>query len=148
MSDNSVLAREFPLHVNTGTTASPTWTLVDGIKTITVNPQKKDAESNVFSSGGWIRKRVTARGLSISADGLAFYDEDGVKDPGQVACEEYARALGAAGEGDFLIHLPGDEGMRFTAAVSCTEFGGGLDDLTQWKLELDVNSVPVYGPLA
>lgn len=143
MTENSVLAREFPISINTGTTETPVWTVIEGIKSLTLAPSTKEADTNTFSNAGWDTSRVVSRGLTVTCDGLAQYDENGVKDAGQDACEGYGVLTGRAGVAEFKIELPEtDDYYRFSGHVKVTEFGGDVDAVSTWKLEIKVQAQP------
>ena len=143
MAENSVLAREFPLAINTGTTETPAWTAIEGIKSLSLAPQTKEADTNTFSNAGWETSRIVSRGLNVTCDGLAQYDADGVKDAGQAQCEAYSLLTGRAGVAEFKIDLPesGDY-YRFSGHVKVTEFGGDVDAVSVWKMEIKVQAQP------
>lgn len=147
MSDLSVLAAEYPVFINTGSESTPVWTEIKGVQTVTPSPSSKAVDTGTFSTVGWDRERIVSRGLSVSLDGIAEYDGD-AKDAGQAAVEVLGAGVGAAAEGDFLIHLgPSGDGMRFTATAEVTSFGGAKDAVAAWKANLKVTAQPVVGPL-
>lgn len=148
MADNSVLAANFPVYVNTGSTETPTWTAIGGVKTVNFNPGSKTADTGTFSNAGWDSTITVSRSLQVSIEGIAQYEEvDGefVKDAGQAAVEVYGDAVGRAARGDFLIALPGNTtGLRFKGDVaSVVKFGGSRDEVAQWKADINVSEPAV-----
>ena len=144
MSGNydTIPANEFKLAVNTGTSAVPVWTPVAGITTMTPAPSKREADTTTFDTAGWDRSTVVSRGLTISASGYAMYDADGIKDPGQVACEALSQEIGVAARGEFRVALPSGKFLRLTGDVTVTEFGGGTNDVASWSVEIKVSAQP------
>lgn len=148
MSDLSVLAAEYPVHINTGTSVTPVWTEIKGIQTETPSPSSKAVDTGTFTTVGWDRERVVSRGLSVSLEGIAEYDDD-ERDPGQAALIALGEEVGAAAEGEFLIHLgPSGDGLRFFATAEVTSFGGSKDGVAAFKAELKVTAQPTVGVLA
>ena len=148
MAYDTIPAHNFKIQVNTGTAATPVWTPVLGINTITPAPSKREADTTTFDTAGWDRSTVVSRGLTITASGHAMYDEDGAKDPGQMACEALSQETGSAARGEFRILTPGDKAVRFTGDVTVTEFGGGAADVASWNLEVKVSEQPTVMTVA
>lgn len=142
VSYDTIPAHNFPLYIQTGTSVAPSWTEVKGINTITLAPSKREADTTTFDTAGWDRSTVLARGLTVTASGLALYDASGVKDPGQVACEALGTEIGTAARGTFEIHTPSGAKYRFTGDVMVTAFGGSVNDVAQWSVEVKVSAEP------
>lgn len=142
MSYDTIPAHNFPLFIQTGSEIAPTWTEVKGINTITLAPSKREADTTTFDTAGWDRSTVLARGLTVTASGLALYDAAGIKDPGQVACEALGTEIGTAARGTFEIQTPSGTAYRFTGDVMVTAFGGGVNDVAQWSVEIKVSAEP------
>lgn len=58
------------LYINTGTTASPTYTLVGGQRNAKIRKSKKSVDITTKGDFGWENSTGTVRGLEISFDGL------------------------------------------------------------------------------
>ncbi len=148
MPDLSVLVNEYPVFINTGTHGTPTWTEVKGLQSVDPNPSSKTADTTSLSDAGWEKERIVSRGLSVSIAGFAEYDGD-TRDPGQAALIALGDELGAAAEGEFLIHLgPSGDGLRFYATATVTPFGGNKDGVAGFKAELKATAKPTVGVLA
>lgn len=128
----------FPLSIKTGST----WTPVGGLKTLSYSTSKQEADTTTFDTAGWNRSMITSRGATVSASGDALFDEDGVKDPGQAACEAAGDEIGAAAEATFRIALPSGDALEFTGTVTCTPFGGGVNAVAEWKVDITVTNPP------
>lgn len=143
MTYNTVNAHQFPISVNTGTAESPVWTNVAGLNTVTLSPSNNTADAGDFESAGWMKNVVVERGASVQMSGLAHYDENGVKDPGQAAVESYSTQTGMDAIATFRITLPGSKAYQFSASVTdVTPFGGGKTDLATWEATVEIWDAP------
>lgn len=148
MSDLSVLAAEYPIHINTGTSGTPVWTEIKGVQTLDHSETTDSADTGSFNTIGRKRSRVTSRGDSFSFEGILEYDEDTL-DAGQAALFALSRETGKAADGDFLIHWgPSGDGVRFNATANVSQFTGDKDGVAKFKAELEVTTDLVVGPLA
>lgn len=132
----------FPVSIKTGAT---TWTVIDGVDTVTPNPSSKDADTTMFSNAGWQSSMVVSRGLEVKVSGKAVWDKTThEKDPGQAAVEALANALGSDAEGEFRIALPGDKAIQFTADVKDAFIfaSAGAEDVAKWECQLKVSAAP------
>lgn len=146
MTTTAIRAGVFPIYVNTGSTGSPTWTIVQGIKTLSWTPSAKEADVSEYNDDDDASEKtiVTGRGWSVSIEGFAKYDEDGEKDAGQAALEVYGAATGVDANAEFKIALPGGKYQTFTATVlTVTPFGGEQADIADWKAEIKLLGQPV-----
>lgn len=58
------------LYINTGTTASPTWTLIAGQKNASYSFKKATVDITCKDNSGWEDFIGTTRGWTVTADGL------------------------------------------------------------------------------
>lgn len=65
------------LYINTGTTASPTWTLIAGQKNASFSFKKATVDITCKDNSGWEDFIGTTRGWTVSADGLVEEADDG-----------------------------------------------------------------------
>jgi hypothetical protein len=144
VSYGTIEASNFPLYIKTNTT----WTKVAGLNTITLAPSVRETDTTTFDNNGWDSSTVLARGLTVTGSGYALYDAAGLKDPGQVACEALNTQVGAAAQGEFEIRTPGSKAYRFKGHVNVTAFGGGINDVAQWNVEITVNVKPTVETLS
>lgn len=145
MTKIKVLARDFPITINTGTTATPVRVPIEGVSSETFNFSKTDAETNDFDSNGWMSHLPAMRGLEISLDGQAALDKDTKEPlPGQAAVEAASRLVGYEGLVEFQFTRPSGRTVTFTASVQCTPFGGGTNDAAKWTATLKVDGEPDY----
>lgn len=135
-----VRADDFTLEVNTGTSGSPTWTAIGGVRSFNISQTKNDIDTRDFDSGGWLEHIVGSRGKSFSISGAREEDEgDGSRDPGQAKCEELGDELGAAAIGQFRITSPGGTTYTFDASCDTTPFGGGLDEFATFEVAMTMS---------
>ena len=138
------LARDLTIEVNTGSVATPTWTPVGGLTSLTHSPSTERADASGFDSGGRAEHMVTQRGDSWTLEGHAKVDPaDGVQDDGQAAIEASAEAVGLAAELTYRLTIPGTGSVvrTFTATAEVTLPGGGTNDLAAWGAALEVTGV-------
>lgn len=142
-----LLAKNFPLEINSGTTAAPVWTPIGGINSLTISPAKNTVDTRDYNSGNWQEHMVVSRGATLSLDGQRLHDPtDGSRDPGQEEVESYAWETGAEAEAEFRVVSASADGTvlaQFKATVEVTPFGGGSDDLATWDVELEVTGALV-----
>lgn len=135
-----VRADDFDIAINTGTTETPTWTPIGGIRSFNMSTTKNDIDTRDFDSGGWLEHIVGSRGKAFSISGAREEDEsDGSRDPGQEAVETLGNALGAEALGQFQITSPGGTTFTFLASCDVTEFGGGLDEFATWEVAMTMS---------
>lgn len=135
------LARDLAIAVNTGTIASPTWTPVKGLTSITHSPSSERTDSTTFDSAGRAEHMMAQRGDAYALEGFKLVDPaDGVGDTGQEAVEAAGRAIGTAAEKQFKLTLPGTGADIFTflGTVEVTGAGGGTNDLAGWGADIEV----------
>lgn len=139
----STTNRKWYLDVNTGTTATPTWTGVHGITEFTPNLEPTLQDDSDFDSGGDKSSTVTARAWSLSltvarkvtaASATAY-------DAGQEALRLASEEVGVANSVEVRFYEMEPDGPRVeaysgNAAVSWTPGGGGMDALSTVSVTL------------
>lgn len=130
----STLARKWVLNVNTNTVASPVWTLVKGMNSLTPNQAEPNLEDdNVYEDEGYTGQTKTA--LSWSAEGTLMRrtdpDDVTIYDPGQEKLRALAKVLGPGGVGHFQLYDRdgGPEAFQGFAEVTWAPQGGEVTDL-------------------
>ncbi len=147
MTTTAIRAGNFPIYLNTGTTGSPTWTIIQGVKNLSLTTSAKEEDVSEYNddNDGFEKSIVLGRGKTVTLDGFAKYDADGVKDAGQAALEVLGKAIGAAANAQFKISLPDDGYDLFTATVlGVTPYGGDQAGIADWKAELKLTGEMVY----
>lgn len=135
-----VLARDWVAEINTGTEASPVWTKINGIDTLTFGGDKEDADDTDFNSQGWNEHMVVERSKSLTLEGKYLEDPDtGDRDPGQEAVEDLGEKIGYDSLGQFRLTSPGGKIRIFKASVNIGDIGGGHNDKTSWSAELTIS---------
>lgn len=132
------LARQIVHQVNAGTVAAPLWRSINGLTGMTGSGSKTDADTTTADEDGVESHLPAARGKSFSLTGLRGYVNlaTGVRDPGQVACEEWASLIGPDGLRQFRRILPDGVGTCETmlASANIDSDGGQLNEANQWSL--------------
>lgn len=98
--DQSTLARKWTLEINTNTVASPVWTTVKGMNSLTVTESEPNLEDdNVYEDNGYTGSTKT--GLSWNIEGTVMRrtlaSDVTTYDVGQEKLRVLARTLGATG---------------------------------------------------
>jgi hypothetical protein len=131
-----VLTREFLVEVSDGDSNLP----IGGIRTITLNTSKTDADTTDFDSGGWAEHFVGERSASVTLDGVYIEDPDsGDRDPGQARCEALALLVGPASMGEFTITSPAGAARVFSGSVQVSGPSGGRNEASTWQAVLTVS---------
>ena len=133
--DAAVLNGTWYLDVNTGTTAAPTWTPVNGIYDFKGAKETKTADTSDFSSDGWSSEQAV--GKSWSADCKVWRKPrvaSAAYDPGQ----EYLRLHDGenvmiryyemGGDGTATSKVPRVEAYSGLVSVGWGDDGGKVDD--------------------
>lgn len=132
----STLARKWVFEINTNTVASPVWTTVKGLNSLTVTEAEPNLEDdNVYEDAGYTGQTKT--GLSWKAEATVMRRTDPtdvtVYDPGQEKLRLLGRTLGPTGVGHcrFYDRDGGPEAFTGFAEISWTPQGGTPTDLEQ-----------------
>jgi hypothetical protein len=135
------LARDLLIEINTGSVASPAWTEIGGLTSLTHAPATERADASGFDSQGRAEHMVTQRGDTWTLEGHSKIDPaDGAQDEGQAAVEASSTAVGIAAEEHYRFTVPGTGSpvREFTATAEVTLPGGGTNDLAAWGAVLEV----------
>jgi hypothetical protein len=139
VATKKIEARGYIVQVAVG--ATPTWTAVAGLTTLTPNYGDHDAhtESTDFDSQGQYEEVVLQRGGSLKLEGIRRVDPvTGIADPGQAALDALAQGLGDNSLGQIRFRYRTETQWRvWTVTAKSTEFGGGTNDLGKWGVELN-----------
>lgn len=139
MATTEFLARDCVFEVNNGTVGSPDWVEVAGINTWSHTTTKNDADTTTFDKDGRLSHLPSSRGEAFGIAGFAQEDPDtGAKDPGQAACEAWAKKIGTDGIQQFRITTPGGNVRTFEASADVKVGGGGKDDPAAWSCDMNV----------
>lgn len=140
-SARKFLARDLLIDINTGSIATPTWTPILGLTSLTHAPSTERADAGGFDTGGRKAHMVAERGDTWTLEGHKKVDPtDGAGDAGQEAVETLALAIGTAAEGQFRLTVPGTgaDSYTFMATADATLPGGGTNDLAEWGAVIEV----------
>lgn len=135
----STLARKWRLDVNTGSTASPTWTQVRAMAEFTPGIDSNLEDDSDYDSDGWGSQAKTSMQWSLAA---TFIRKVGVTtgnyDPGQERIRQSADAFGP----DAVVHVRwydregGPEAYEGFAIVSWEPQGGDVNALDRAAVTL------------
>lgn len=132
----ATLNRKWRLEVNTGTTASPTWTRVYGMTEFqpTLEPTLQDDAD--FDSDGYRSQAVTAQawGCTLKVSRKTVDGAPTTYDPGQEELRAAAAEMGVANSREIRFYEMEPGGPRIEAyqgkvAVSWSPDGGAMDAL-------------------
>lgn len=133
MAVTKINARDWTFEISDGA-ATPVFTEIGGINTMTIGREATDTDTTTFDSAGQAEHEVMERGRTLEVEGFFLEDtSDGTRDPGQEAVETLADAVGAESLQDIRITSPG--GSTWTHKMSCElgDQGGGNNDKTSWS---------------
>ena len=137
-----VPARDWKVEINTGDSATPAWTPVEGLTTLGFSAEMGERDTTDFDSGGWLEHVVSNRGRGLNLEGYYQEDDTGARPEGQEAVDALGEKIGAASIGEFRLTSPNGKGIEFKASSNPIEQGGGNDDNTSWGAELKVSGKP------
>lgn len=148
MTLRSLLAKDWALEVNTGTSASPTWTPVKGLTEFTEDIKAKTEDDSDFDGDGWSSDVVTQRGWTLKAKGNRKRDTGSssfVPDPGQEALRQAGRIVGLDANVECRWYRKDGAPDAYTgsAAVDYKGGGGKTTDLEPFEVELIGQGAPV-----
>ena len=73
------VGKDFLLYINTGTVATPNWTLVGGQRNSSLNRSADSIDISHKTSGGWKSTRAGLRSWGIDLDGLVLLQDAGLE---------------------------------------------------------------------
>ena len=113
------------------------------MESFSVNIDNGIEEWTPFESDGWIRRLMTAKGMSISVSG-----KRNIGDEGNDLVASLAGKCGRDVEKPFVWNLPDGSSITFTNAVISVTNIGSSDSTATAPLEFEVmsNGKPVYTP--
>jgi hypothetical protein len=147
--NQSTLARKWVLEVNTNTVASPTWTLVKGLQSLTPKEAIANLEDdNVYEDAGYTGQTKTA--LSWGADVVILRrtlpTDVTTYDVGQEKMRTLAKTLGPTGVGHFRLYDRdgGPEAWTGFGEVQWENQGGEVTDLETANITLVGKGAPTF----
>lgn len=139
MANPRDLARNLRPEINTGTTASPSWTEIKGVTSLEPSRSRTTTDTTGFDSGGAGEHLVPRLDKSVSIGGFLVYDvnNSGARDAGQEALDGFADSIGDDAKFEFrIVHRTTDEIMAHyneATAELATPMGGGTDAASAWS---------------
>lgn len=143
-----VLARSFPLEINTGTVAQPVWTKISGITGITPGQTSQKTDDTDFDTDGWEAGTIVQRGRTLSVALNYKLAADGTEDAGQEALIALADAMGPSAKAWFK-YGPAVEGgpvHYFRGTVDMQWPGGDKTANASVTAEIAVDGKPLTAP--
>jgi hypothetical protein len=134
-----VLARGWKVEIGTQI-ATPVFTVIKGLNTLSFSNDKSDTETTDFDSNGRAEHMVTERSNELSVEG--YFLEDSTtkgRDPGQQAVETAGNAVGSTSLYPIRLTSPGGTVKTFQASVNVGDVGGGNNDATSWGATFTVS---------
>ncbi|MEU1883431.1 phage tail tube protein [Streptosporangium sp. NPDC020072] len=148
MTLRSLLAKDWTLQVNTGTSGSPTWTTVKGLTKLEFGLDSETEDDSDFDSDGWKSEVVTQRGWKLEIEGRRKRDAAAanfVPDPGQEFLRQAGLVVGITANVETRWYRKDGSPDAFTgsAAVQYRGGGGEVTDLEPFEVELTGQGAPV-----
>lgn len=136
MATQKINARDWTFEISDGS-ATPVWTEIGGINTMTIGRESETTDTTTFDSAGEAEHNVMQRGRTLELEGFFLEDPaDGTRDPGQEAVETLADAVGEASLQDIRITSPGGTTWTHKMSAELADQGGGNNDKTSWGVSL------------
>ncbi|MFI6485154.1 phage tail tube protein [Nonomuraea sp. NPDC050663] len=148
MALRSMLAKDWTLEINTGTTASPTWTTVKGLTKMGFEIESETEDDSDFDSDGWGSDVVTQRKYKLTVEGRRKRDAASagfVPDAGQEALRTAGLVVGLEASAEVRWYRKDGSPDAFTGTVAVQYKGGGGEttDLEPFEAELSGQGKPV-----
>lgn len=124
-----------------GRAASPTFTVVKDAESLSISIDGNIEEWNPLDQGGWKRRLMTAKALSVSMGGKRNYGDAG---------NDYVAGLAFKNGQDcnsvFQITFPNGDTLQFDCVINVTSMGGDstATDALEWEALSD--GAPTYTP--
>lgn len=132
-----VLGMDAKLYYNTGSYASPTWTLIDNVRDLTLNLERGDTDITTRSGGGWRQSVATLADGSIDF-GMVWDNTDTVFTAIKNAFINNTVLEFLVLDG--LVATSGSQGLRASMAITSFSRNEGLED----ALTVDVSAKTAY----
>lgn len=75
----ATVGKDYLLYVNTGTVATPVWTMIGGQRGSSLSRSADSIDVSHKTSGGWKSTKAGLRGWSIDLDGLCLLSDTGLE---------------------------------------------------------------------
>ncbi len=147
MTLRSLLAKDWALEVNTGTSGAPTWTPVRGLTEFSEEIKTKTEDDSDFDGDGWSSDVVTQRGWTLKCKGNRKKDAASasfVPDPGQEFLRQAGLVVGTGAnvEARWYRRDGSPDAFQGFAAVDYKGAGGKTTDLEPFEVELIGQGAP------
>ncbi|GII63542.1 hypothetical protein Skr01_36270 [Sphaerisporangium krabiense] len=128
MATRSLLAKDWALEINTGTSGAPVWTPVKGLTTLKEAIASTMEDDSDFDSGGWGSDQVTQRKWSLECEGRRKRDASNlvtfVPDPGQQAILNAGNLVGIGSNVEIRYYRKDGAPDAWQGFVT-VDYGGG-----------------------
>lgn len=132
-----VLGMDAKLYYNTGSYASPTWTLIDNVRDLTLNLERGDTDITTRGGGGWRQSVATLADGSVDF-GMVWDNTDTVFTAIKNAFINNTVVEFLVLDG--LVATSGSQGLRASMAITSFSRNEGLED----ALTVDVSAKTAY----
>ena len=132
-----VLGMDAKLYYNTGSYASPTWTLISNVRDLTLNLERGDTDITTRGGGGWRQSVATLADGSIDF-GMVWDNTDTVFTAIKNAFINNTVLEFLVLDG--LVATTGSQGLRASMAITSFSRNEGLED----ALTVDVSAKTAY----
>lgn len=121
--------------VNTGTVSTPVWSTIADCETFEVSLDNNVEEWTPFEQGGWVRRLVTGKGVTLTVTA-----KRNIGDTGNDFIAGLTFANGRDAEAGFQWNMPDGTVVEFADAVIGVTNNGGGDATNVGALEFTVQS--------
>lgn len=133
---------EMTFGVNTsGRTTPGTSTVVKDAESLAIAIDGNIEEWNPMDMGGWARRLMTAKSLTVSMGGKRNYG-----DPGNDYVAGLAWKIGQACNSIFTINFPNGDKLEFPCVINVTTMGGDSTAIDALEWEAQSDGKPTYTP--
>lgn len=78
-TSTATVGKDYLLYINTGSTTTPTWTLIGGQRGGSLSRSAESIDASHKTSGGWATKRTGLKSWSLDLDGLILLQDAGLE---------------------------------------------------------------------
>jgi len=119
--------------------STPSSTVVKDAESLSISIDGNVEEWNAMDQGGWMRRLMTAKSLSVSMGGKRNYG-----DPGNDYVAGLAWKTGQDCNSVFFINFPNGDTLQFDCVINVTEMAGDSTAIDALEWEALSDGMPVY----
>lgn len=132
---------EFGVSITGRSASAATYTVVKDAENLSIAVDGNIVEWNPLDQGGWVRRLMTAKSLTVSMGGKRNYG-----DPGNDYVAGLAYKNGQDCNSDFQIKFPDGATLVFPCVINVKSMGGASADGTALEWDALSDGKPTYTP--